>query len=128
MTNVALLDEATGRGLRLAVAGENLRVQPASRCPAEFAETLRQHKPSLLALLRLRFLMVRSAVLNETVFFADDEATKTALVNAGAEGGCIYTRKELQLLVERHRRDPITPADLLRLHRAKRLLNARTVE
>jgi hypothetical protein len=113
MTNVALLAEATGRGLRLAATGENLTVQPASRCPTEFAATLRKHKPSLLALLRLRFLMVRSVLLNEIIFFAADEATKTALVNAGAEPGCIYTREELRLLVEQHRQEPITAAELL---------------
>jgi hypothetical protein len=125
MTNVALLDEANGRGVKLAVAGENLTVQPASRCPGEFAATLREHKASLLALFRLRFLMVRSAVLNETVFFAADEATKTELVNAGAEPSCIYTCDELSLLIEQHRREPITAAELLQIHRARRAFNAR---
>src|SRR5262245_6821000 len=128
MTNVTLLDEAIERGLRLAAAGGNLRVHPASRCSAEFATALWQRKPSLLALLRLRFLMVRSAVLNETVFFADDEATKTALANSGAEPGCIYTRDELRLLVEQHRRKPITAAELLQIHRLKRTFNARIGE
>src|SRR5947207_13584454 len=103
MTDLALLDEATGRGLRLAAAGKNLTVHPASRCSAEFATALRQHKPSLVALLQLRFVIVRSAVLNETVFFAADEATKTALVSAGAERWSVYTSEELRLLVEQHR-------------------------
>ena len=128
MTNVALLHEANGRGLRLAAAGENLTVQPAFRCPAEFAAILREHKTSLLALLRLRFLIVRSAVLNEIVFFADDEATKTALTNSGAEPSCIYTREELRLLVEQHRRKPITAAELLQIHRVRRTFNARIRE
>jgi hypothetical protein len=125
MTNVALLNEATGRGLRLALAGENLAVHPASRCPTEFAATLWEHKTSLLALLRLRFLMVHSVVLNEIVFFADGEATKTALANFGAEPGCIYTRDELRFLVEQHRRKPITAAELLQIHRARRTFKAR---
>ena len=51
MTNVALLNEASTRGLMIRTAGDNLTVQPASRCPAEFAQALRQQKPQLLALL-----------------------------------------------------------------------------
>jgi hypothetical protein len=34
---LALPDDATGRGPRLAAAGENLTVQPASTCPPELA-------------------------------------------------------------------------------------------
>jgi hypothetical protein len=34
---LALPDEATGRGLRLGAAGENMTVQPASACPPELA-------------------------------------------------------------------------------------------
>ena len=125
MTNVALLNEASGRGLRLAAAGEKLAVKPASHCPAEFAAILREHNTSMLALLRLRFLMVHSLRLNEIVFFADDEATKTALANSGAEPCCIYTLEELRLLIEQHRRKPITAAELLQIHRARRIFNAR---
>ena len=72
--------------------------------------------------------MVRSAVLNETVFFAADEATKTALVHARAEPGCIYTREKLRLLVEQHREERITAAELLKIHATKRTFNARIAE
>lgn len=127
MTNVALLHEATDHGLTIRATGENLAVQPASRCPATLAATLRVHKPELLALLRLEFLMVRSATLNETLFFAANEEVKSALVEAGAESGCVYTREELRLLIDQHRREAITAADLLRLHAAKRIFNGRIV-
>ena len=129
LTPIALLQKAADLGLKLGVEGRHtLTVQPASHCPPDFAATLREHKPDLLALLRLRFLIVRSAVLNESVFFANDEATKTALVNAGAESGSIYTCEELRLLVEQHRCKPITAAELLRIHAAKRTFNARIAQ
>ncbi len=128
MTNVALLEEASGRGLMIRTTGENLMVQPASLCPEEFAEALRQNKPQLLALLRHDFLFVHSAALNETVYFAADQQAHAALVAAGAEPGCIYTRDELRELVELNRREPVTAGELLRIHSAKRLFNGRIVD
>jgi hypothetical protein len=38
-----------------------------------------------------------SEALGETIFFCEDEATKEALVEAGAEPWGIYTRAELQV-------------------------------
>ncbi len=128
MTNVALLDQAIGHGLMIRTTGESLIVQPASRCPPEFAEALRQHKRQLLALLRHDFLFVHSAALNETVYFAADQQAHAALVAAGAEPGCIYTRNELRELVELNRREPITAGELLRLHGAKRIFNGRIAD
>jgi len=128
MTNVAVLSEATCRGLTICATGENLAIQPASLCPADFAATLLEHKPQLLALLKLHFVIIRSAALNETVFFAPDEQTKAALVQAGAEPASIYTRDELRVLIAQHRRQPITAAELLRLHQAKWMFSGRFVE
>jgi hypothetical protein len=125
MTKVSLIEQAMERGLTIGTAGESLVVQPGSRCPAEFAATLRKHKPELLALLRHEFLIVRSAVLNETVYFAANEQTRTALVAAGSEPGCIYTRGELGELAELNRRRPLTAADLLRIHETKRIFHGR---
>jgi hypothetical protein len=71
--------------------------------------------------------MVYSEALEETIFFCEDEVTKAALVEAGAEPGCIYTREELRALIEQHRRDPITAAELLHIHGARRGFNARIV-
>ena len=49
------------------------------------------HKVALLALLKLPFVMVSSQILGETILFCEDEATKGALVEAGAEPWSIYT-------------------------------------
>src|SRR5262245_31422117 len=94
MTSCDLLVETAQRGLTVTVRDDRLAVKPNRLLTPDFAEILRRHKPELLALLRLRFLIVRSVVLNETVFFAADEATKAALVDAGAERAGIYTREE----------------------------------
>ena len=64
---------------------DTLTFHPANRCPVEFAITLRAHKAQLLTLLRLPFGMVFSQILEETIFFCEDEATKAALVEAGAD-------------------------------------------
>jgi len=73
----------------------------------------------------LPFVMVFSQILGETIFFCEDEDTKGALVEAGAEPESIYTREELRVLVEQHRRAPITAAELLRIHGARRAFNGR---
>jgi len=51
MTPPELCHEAARRGLRLEPRGDKLAVIPASRCPPEFADTLRQHKQEILSLL-----------------------------------------------------------------------------
>ena len=49
MTAQRLCFEASRRGLRLESRGDKLAVIPASRCPPEFADTLRAHKGELLS-------------------------------------------------------------------------------
>jgi hypothetical protein len=51
MTAQALYYEASRHGLRLERRGDKLAVIPASRCPPELADVLRQHKRELLELL-----------------------------------------------------------------------------
>jgi len=58
-------------------------------------ETLHAFKQPLLAVLELPFVLVDSPAVGELLFFAQDEATKAALVEAGAEGWSIYTRDGL---------------------------------
>jgi hypothetical protein len=120
-----MLLAVTALGGRLQPAGDQLCGLLPIDCPAELKNGIRQHKPELLALLQSEFLIIRSAALNETIFFAADEETKRALVDAGAEPGCVYTREELRLLIDQPRHEPITAAELLRLHTAKRIFNRR---
>jgi hypothetical protein len=51
MTAQTLINRATELGLRLEPRGDKLAVIPAQRCPADFADVLRQHKGELLNLL-----------------------------------------------------------------------------
>ena len=86
LTPIQVLQEASE--LRLTLDFEppdTLTVKPARLCSAEFAEVLKAHKPALLALLKLPFVMVFSQILSETIFFCEDEDTRAALVEAGAE-------------------------------------------
>lgn len=123
---IKVFQEAAERGLRLGVKRPHtLTVQPANRCPKDFADTLSQHKRQLLVLLQLPFLMAYSKALSGTIFFAEDENTKAALIEAGADSGSIYTRAELQVLVANNRAKPFIPAEVIRLHATKRTFDAK---
>jgi hypothetical protein len=128
-TPIEVFCRATELGLKLGVRpGKKLTVQPIKACPPDFLETLRESKGWLLIMLQWPFCMVYSQTLQQRIFFCEDEDTKGALVEAGAQECTIYTCKELRLLVEQHRREPITAAELLRIHAAKRGFNARIAE
>jgi hypothetical protein len=114
-TPISVLKEAAERGLRLEAQPDGLHVIPGEHCSPAFEETLRSHKPQLLALLRLPFVMVHSQTLNETIFFCEDEDTKASLIEAGAAPCCAYTRNELLALLKRHRQTPLSVDELLRI-------------
>ena len=69
--------------------------------------------------------MVYSEILEETIFFAEDESSKAALVEAGAEPWSIYTRDELRVLVAQNRVAPLTAAELRKVYEIKRTFHAR---
>ena len=125
MTPVCLLQQAADYDLQLGFESpDTLTVEPAERCPAEFSQVLKAHKPSLLALLKLPFCLVFSQILGETLLFCEDEDTRAALVEAGAEPWSIYTRTELQTLCVQNRVAPLSATDLKLLHQIKRTFNA----
>jgi len=127
-TPISVLKEAAASGLRLEAQPHGLHVNPGEDCPPAFEETLRAYKPQLLALLHLPFVMVYSQILEETVFFCEDEKTRNALVEAGASQWSIYTKAELRTLVAQNRVKPFTDAELSKVHELKRTLNARIAE
>src|SRR5260370_22871808 len=106
-TPLEVFAEATKRGLKLNFKPPfMLVVNPRDRCPGNFVDTLSQYKPQLLALLQLPFCMVYSRTLEENVFFCEDEETKAALVEAGADEWSIYTKDELSVLIAHNRVKP----------------------
>ena len=126
LTPIQVLQEASE--LRLTLGFEppdTLTFQPARLCSAEFAEVLKAHKPALLTLLKLPFVMVFSQILSETIFFCEDEDTRAALVEAGAEPWRIYTKDELRVLVAQNRVAPLSPAELRKVHEIKRTFDGR---
>lgn len=127
MTTIEVYQKAAHLGLSLCSEKENvLTVRPAEHCPPEFAETLRAHKWHLLSMLSWPFVMVKSKALGgELVFFCKDEATKAALVEAGAPASDIYTKEELRILVEQNRIQPFTDFELRKIHEIKRTFGAR---
>ena len=128
MTALELLAEAEQQGLTLKAAGNYLDVIPGPLCPSDFAQKLRAHKPELLALLRMRgmtWIEVYSGRIGERLFFCEDEATRAALVKAGAFEWSIYTRAELRTLCEQNRVAPLSDAELRKVHEIKRTFNAR---
>jgi len=126
LTPVSLLQKAKDYELRLSFEPPNtLTVEPARRCPQEFADVLRTHKPALLALLRLPFRTEYSEILKQTLFFARDENTRAALVEAGDDAWSIYTLDELRILVAQNRAKPFLPDELCKLHEIKGAFHGR---
>ena len=111
-----VLLEAVARGLTVSIRGDRLAVKPDSALTRDLTDMLRTHKPELLQLLNLPFLVVQSEVLNDIVVFAGDHQTKEKLVAAGAEPASIYMRSELTVLVK-HR---VSADELRKLHQVKR--------
>ena len=110
MSTIQVFQKAADLGLKLGVRpGNKLTVQPIERCPPDLMETLRAHKFDLLTMLSWPFVMVYSKTLEETIFLCEDEDTRAALVEAGADPWSIYTRAELQVLVEHNRAKAIRP-------------------
>ena len=125
-TAISILQKAADFGLKLGLKKPNtLTVESPKRWPREFANTLRDYKPRLIALLRLPFVMVYSEALAETIFFCEDEDTRGVLIEAGASEWSIYTRGELRILCEQNRIKPFTQAELRKLQEIKRTLGAR---
>jgi hypothetical protein len=126
-TTIAILERAGELRLKLGFEPpDTLTVQPVASCPPEFADTLRSYKPRLLSLLALPFVMVRSQALDGAIlFFCQDEATRAALVQAGAEEWSIYTKDELRILCEQNRVAPLSPAELRKVHEIKRTFRSR---
>jgi len=120
-TPIELLLTVTNLDGRLSTADDKLRVLLPADCPPELKDEIREHKPALLDLMRLRFLIVHSHVLDSIVFFVPDDPTKEWLVTAGAEPGSIYTTAELRSLVQRR----VTAEELRLFHAAKQLLNGK---
>jgi hypothetical protein len=125
-TTILILQKAVDLGLKLGFEPPDTLTVESEKCwPRDFAETLRACKPQLLTLLRLPFIMVYSQTLQETIFFCEDESTKGALIEAGALEWSIYTRDELEILVEQNRTAPLGADELRKLHEIKRTFNGR---
>ena len=125
-TPITVLQKAADLDLKLGFKPPDTLTVEAAKCwPKELAEALQDHKPRLLALLGLPFVMVYSELLNETVFFCEDETTKAALLEAGADKWSIYTRDELRMLVAQNRAKPLLPDELCNLHEIKRAFSGR---
>jgi hypothetical protein len=125
-TTIEVFQKAAELGLKLGFESpDTLTYEPIENCSPAFEETLRVHKPQLLALLQLPFVMVFSQILEETIFFCQDEDTKAALIEAGAEEWSIYTKDELRVLVAQNRIAPLTPFELRQVHGIKKTFNGR---
>ena len=67
LTPIELLQQAADYGLKLGFEPpDTLTVEPPERSPKDFTPVLKAHKPALLALRKLPFVMVYSETLEET--------------------------------------------------------------
>jgi hypothetical protein len=125
-TAIEIFGEAAEHGLKLSFkAPFTLCVEPRNRCPSDFLDALSLHKPQLLVLLQLPFVMAYSKILEERIFFCEDNATRDALVESGADEGAIYTRSELEILVAQNRVKPFLPDELCKIHAIKKTFSGR---
>ena len=128
-TPISVLQKASDLNLKLGLKPpDTLTVESAKGWPKHFAETLLDYQPRLIALLGLPFVMAYSETLQETIFFCEDEDTKEALVEDGAEPWSIYTRDELRILVAQNRVAPLSDDELRKVHQIKRTFGARIAE
>jgi hypothetical protein len=116
MTPVDALLSVAAIGGQLGIIGDELRMLLPADCSPELKAAIRANKPGLMQLLRLNFLVVRSDGLGTTLLWVPDEATKTALVAAGADPGIIYTAGELDRLVGGR----VSVRELSMIHAAKK--------
>jgi hypothetical protein len=132
MTCLDVIAEARQMGLTLwAKDNGKLGFRPGRLCPPEFKEKLAANKAQLLALLRaqgITWIEVYSERIGETLFFCEDDATRAALIKAGADEWQIYTKAELRTLIAQNRVAPFTDAELRKLHEIKRTFNARITQ
>jgi hypothetical protein len=69
--------------------------------------------------------MVYSEILQETIFFAEDEVSKAALVEAGASEWNKNTKDELRVLVANNRVKPFIPEELCTLRETRKTFHGR---
>jgi hypothetical protein len=126
LTTIKVFQKAVDFGLKLGVEPpDTLTFEPVERCRKDFVPVLKSHKPALLALLRLPFVMVFSETLGETVFFCEDEETREALMKAGASEWAVYTKAELRTLCAQNRIAPISSNELRKLHEIRKTFEGR---
>jgi hypothetical protein len=129
MTALELIDEAREQGITLrAKDNSKLGFKPKRLCPPEFKDKLRTHKVELLALLQTKgvtWIEVYSRTLEANVFFCEDEETKAALIEAGADEFVIYTKDELRVLIAQNRAKPFLPDELRKAHNLRRAFHGR---
>ena len=123
-TPIEVLLAVAGHGGKLGIVGDRLRMLLPADCPPELKDAIREHKPGLIRLLGLNFLVVRSDTLGTTVFWTPNEATKESLAAAGADLDSIYTALELEQLD--HRR--VTAGELPLIHAAKQRFGGKLTE
>jgi len=123
-TPVEVLLAVADIGGKLGIVGDRLRMLLPPDCPPELKDAIRQQKLGLLELLRFNFLVVHSDALDATLFWTPDDATKEALVTAGANTGTIYPAAELAHLVNRR----ITVGELRQIHAAKGRFNGKMAQ
>ena len=113
-----------GIGGRFDVEGENLKMLLPPDCPSAIKDGIRRNKPSLIKLLHLCFLVIRSESLQRILFLTPDERTKEMLVAAGAEPQDVYTKSEIKELL----RLGVTADELPLFHEARKQFKGRLIE
>ena len=124
-TPLGVMLKALNLGLSMQPQDQKLLVWPDALLSASMRSELSRCKWQLMYLLAARFLIVYSETLGRTIFFAEDESAKNALIVAGAEASAIYTLSEIEHLAKANRESVISGKELCLLGEAKTVFNGR---
>ncbi|SRR5260370_6278378 len=127
-TPLGVMLRAFDLGLHMEAKDEKLLVWPDALLTPAMRSELTHWKWQLMYLLAARFVIVYSETLGRTIFFAEDESAKNALIVAGAEESSIYTLEEIEHLTKANRESVISARELCALHEAKQIFGGRFIE
>jgi hypothetical protein len=127
-TPLGVMLKAFDLGLHMEAQDGKLLVWPDALLTPGMRSELTRWKWRIMYLLAIRFVIVYSETLGRTVFFAEDESAKDALIVAGAEEPSIYTLEEIEHLAKANRESAITGKELCLLSEAKTVFNGRFTE
>jgi hypothetical protein len=123
-TAIGVMLNAFTEGLSFEAKAGKLLVWPIDLLTRDLHSEITGYSRQLMCLCSSGWLVVNSETLGRTIFFAEDEHAREALIVAGAEESSIYTLLEIENLAKANRQSVISARELCALHEAKQINTA----